>query len=222
VGLQLETVDRVLAFWRAWEAESGIPDRVSVVVIGAERFTRAPQRLRGRIDVEAPADLSALIEILDDDVEHVVGAARLAYTDETTFRPVATGSVTGVGDDDARLAELRAASDRSEWSEASADEACEARYGVVDDDSLLAVATLQSWNDVLGHVSVFTADHARRRGLASRVGTAAVTRALTLGLVPQWRSRIGNDASARVADQLGFVALGRQMTVRVKLEDPRN
>jgi len=222
VGLQLETVERVLAFWRAWEAESVPPDRVSVVVIGAERFTRAPERLRGRIDVEIPGDLSALIEILDDDVEHVVGAARLAYTDETTFRPVATGGVTDVGDDDARLAELTAAADRSEWSEASADEACEVRYGLVDDDSLLAVATLQNWNDVLGHVGVFTAEHARRRGLASRVGTAAVSRALALGLVPQWRSRIGNDASARVADQLGFVALGRQMTVRVKVQDPRN
>jgi hypothetical protein len=222
VGLQGETVERVLAFWRAWEAQSVTPDRVSVVVVGPEQFTCAPEPVRGRILGEAPADLSALIEILGNDVERVVGAARLAYTDEVTFRPVATDGVTGVGDDDARLAALKAASDRSEWSEASVDEPCELRYGVVDDNSLLSVATLQIWNDALGHVGVFSAAHARRRGLASRVGSAAIEHGLALGLVPQWRSRIGNDASARVADQLGFVDLGRQMTVRVKLRDPRN
>lgn len=216
MGLPVETVERVRAYWRAWEAQSVLPDRVSVVVIGHERLTCAPERLRERIDVDAPTDLSTLIEILGNDVEDVVGQARLAYTDETTFRPVATDGVTRIGDDDARLAALSAASDRSEWSEASADEPCEFRYGVVDDDSLLAVATLQVWNDALGHLGVFSAASARRHGLASKVGSAAATHALTLELVPQWRSRIGNEASARVADQLGFVGLGTQMTVRVR------
>jgi RimJ/RimL family protein N-acetyltransferase len=58
--------------------------------------------------------------------------------------------------------------------------------------------------------------HTRGTGLASKVGSAAAAHALTLGLVPQWRSRIGNDASARVADRLGFVELGTQQTVRVR------
>ena len=215
MGLQVETVERVRAFWRAWEVQSVLTDRVSIVMIGHERFTCGPERLRGRIDDEAPADLSSMIEILGDDVEHVVGAARLAYTDAAAFRPVATGEVVGVGDDDAGLAALRAASDPDEWSDASPDEPCENRGGIVDNGSLVAVATLRVWNDTLGHVGVFSAARARRRGLASKVGSAVVTHALTLGLVPQWRSRLGNDASARVADQLGFVDLGRQMTVGV-------
>jgi RimJ/RimL family protein N-acetyltransferase len=222
VGLQVETVERVRAFWRAWEAQTDMPDRVSVVVIGPDRFTCAPEQVRGRIDTEAPTELSALIEVLGNDVEHVVGQARLAYTDEATFRAVGTDGVTSVGDDDARLAVLRAASDRGEWSEASADEPCELRYAVVDDDSLLAVATLQIWNDTLGHVGVFSAAHARRHGLASRVGSAVVSYAFTRSLVPQWRSRVGNDASARVGDRLGFVDLGTQMTVRVKLRNAGN
>jgi GNAT superfamily N-acetyltransferase len=215
VDLQVETVERVRAYWRAWEVQTVLPDRVSVVVIGHERFTCGPERLRGRIDDEAPADLSEMTEILGDDVEQVVGAARLAYTDAAAFRPVATGAVVGVGDDDAGLAALRAASDPDEWSDASPDEPCDYRGGVVDTGALIAVATLRVWDDTLGHVGVFSAAHARRRGLASRVGSAAVTYALTLGLVPQWRSRLGNEASARVADRLGFVDVGRQMTVRV-------
>jgi len=215
VVLLVETVERVRAFWSAWEEQSALSDRVSVVVIGHERFTCGPERWRRRIDDEAPADLSSMIEILGDDVEQVVGAARLAYTDAVAFRPVATGEVTGVGDDDAGVAALRAASDPREWNDASPDEPCEHRCGIVDNDSLVAIATLRVWDDTLGHVGVFSAAHARRRGLASRVGSAVVTHALTLGLVPQWRSRLGNEASARVADQLGFVDLGRQMTVRV-------
>jgi RimJ/RimL family protein N-acetyltransferase len=215
VGLPVETVERVRAFWSAWEAQSVLPDRVSVVVIDHQRFTCAPERLRGRIDDEAPADLSSMIEILGDDVEEVVGHARLAYTDAAAFRPVARDGVTSVGDHDVRIAALRAASDPGEWSDAAPDEQCEHRCGVVENDSLVAIATLRVWNDTLGHVGVFSAAHARRRGLASKVGSAAVTYALTLGLVPQWRSRLGNEASERVADQLGFVALGRQMTVRV-------
>lgn len=148
MGLPVETVERVRAFWRAWEAQTVLTDRVSVVTIGDERFTCAPQRLRGRLDVDAPTDLASLIEILGSDVDDVVGKALLTYADAATLRPVATD--------------------------------------------------------------------ARRRGLASKVGSAAANHALALGLVAQWRSRIGNDASARVADQLGFVELGTQMTVCVR------
>ena len=215
MGLPVETVARVRAYWGAWEAQTVMTDRVSVVVIGHERFACAPERLRGRIDVEALTDISSLLAILGNDAEDAVGEARLSYTDETTLRPVATDGVTIVGDDDARLAALRADSDPNEWAEAGAGDACELRYGVVDDDVLLAVATLRIWDDALGQLGVFSAAYARRRGLASKVGSAAVTHALTRGLVPQWRSRIDNMASARVAEQLGFVCLGRQMTVRV-------
>ncbi len=215
MSLPAETVERVRAYWSAWEAQTVLTDRVSIVLIGDERFTCGPERLRPRVEGEAPADLASLIETLGDDVERVVGAARLSYTDTTTLRPVATGGVITVGDDDARLAALSAASDPSEWIEASADEPCDLRFGVVGDDSLLALATLRVWDDAFGHLGVFSAAHARRRGLASKVGSAVAIHALTLGLVPQWRSRFGNDASALVADLLGFVELGTQMTVRV-------
>jgi RimJ/RimL family protein N-acetyltransferase len=214
VGLQAETVERVRGYWSAWAAGTDLQDRVSVVMLGSERFTCAPRHLRDRIEGAELEDLSSLVGILGDDVEAVVGEARLSYTDAATLRPVAISGVTEIADD-VRLAVLRAASDPNEWSEAGVDEPGAFRCAVVDDDSLLAVATLRVWDDALGQLGVFTAAHARRRGLASAAGAAAATHALTLGLVPQWRSLIGNDASTRVADRLGFVDLGRQMTVRV-------
>src|SRR5258708_29809452 len=132
VGLRLETIERVRAYWAAWEAQSDLLDRVSVVVIGRERFACAPERLRGRIKARAPTDLTALIEILGDDVEAAAGEARLAYADDASLRPVATDGVTGVADNDPRLAALRAASDPYEWSEAGTDEPCDLRFGVPD------------------------------------------------------------------------------------------
>ena len=211
-----ETLDRVLVYWRAWEAEGGAPVDVAIVTIGRERFVRAPARLRPRLTTDAPVDLASLLVMLGDDVDTVVGEARLAYADEATLRLVAAVDAEDVGDDDPRLAALGAAADPSEWSEGSVAEPCQRRVAITRDESLLAVATLRVWDDVIGHVGVFTAAEARRGGLACKVSSAAVRDALTLGCVPQWRSRVGNDASARVGDRLGFVAAGHQMFLRLR------
>jgi len=214
VDLQAETVERVRAYWRGWQQRDAAGS-VSIVVIRDALFIYAPEPLRTRLRADAPADIAALVEMLGDDVERVVGEARLAYADDATLRLVASEGVTDLADGDARLAALEAASDPYEWRESSADEPAECRVGILASDSLLAVGALQLWDRALGHVSVFTAPPARKRGLASQVGSAVVERARFLGVVPQWRSRCGNEASARVAHKLGFVAVGRQMTVRL-------
>ena len=90
------------------------------------------------------------------------------------------------------------------------------RVGVVDAGEILAVATLQVWDDTVGHCGVFTRADARGRRLAGRAAAGVIGRGRERDLVAQWRSRIGNDASAAVADRLGFVTLGRQMSVRVR------
>ena len=195
--------------------ERGPSGLVSLVTIDREQFVLAPERVRTRLAHARLGDVASLVEALGDEVTSVGGQARLAYGDAKTLRLVLTKELTAIADDDARLGALEAVSDPTEWREASADESCDVRVGVVEASSLVAVATLQAWNDQIGQVSVFTAWHARGRGLAAGAGSAVVEDALTLGLVPQWRSRIGNDASARVADNLGFVALGTQSFVRI-------
>jgi hypothetical protein len=141
-------------------------------VLGDERFVCAPDRLHEHVDRNSVFDLRSLVAILDDEVERVVGEARLAYADDTSLRLVATDGVVRVDDDDARLAGLEAVSDPAEWSEASVDEPCEQRLGVVERGALVAISTVQVWADALGQISVFTAAPARGRGLGARAGVS--------------------------------------------------
>ena len=217
MSLRPETVERVSAYWRGWAGEQVTTNAVGLVVIGNERFLSAPDRLRDRLS-DVPGELDALVHALGADIERVGGEARLAYADEATLRPVVTRGVTDIMDGDTRLDALEAASEPVEWTEASADEACDRRVGVVEREALLAVGILQVWDDLLGQIGVFTAADARGSRSAGRVGSAIAQHALASSLIPQWRSRIGLDASARVADKLGFVALGRQVFVRVNAD----
>jgi RimJ/RimL family protein N-acetyltransferase len=217
MALRPETIDRVLAMWQRWAGDA-VDDEfvgVGVVAIGDHRFLRAPHHLRDRF-IDPPIELDDLVARLGSDLERVVGAARLAYADDTTLRLADPGALTPIGDDDPRLAALERVADRAEWLEASADEACEARLGIVDGDELLALATLHVWDETVGHFGVFTRADARGRHLARRTASGVIDLARARDTVPQWRSRIGNDASAAVADRLGFVPLGRQLFVRVR------
>jgi len=65
-----------------------------------------------------------------------------------------------------------------------------------------------------GHIGVITRADRRGRGLAGVAAGAAARECLDRGLLPQWRARVGNDASQRVAERLGFVTLGVQIFIR--------
>jgi len=214
VSLQADTVERVRTYWQSWAARES-PEAVSVVIIGRERFVRAPVRLRERLDAMAVVDLLSLVALLGDNVERAA-EVRLAYVDEGSHL-VPTDGVVAIGDDDVRIAAIKAASDPAEWNEASVDEPCENRFGLLEHGDLVALSTCRVWEDLLGHIGVFAIAHARGRGLGTIVGGAAVECAFSLGVVPQWRSLLSNHASERVADSLGFVPLGRQLFVRLRV-----
>src|SRR5581483_6492895 len=55
----------------------------------------------------------------------------------------------------------------------------------------------------------------RRQGRAHTAACAALADAVAAGLVAQWRSAVSNPASVALGERLGFVRLGKQMTVRV-------
>jgi RimJ/RimL family protein N-acetyltransferase len=214
--LRPETVERVVAMWSArWPAPHEVPT-VSVVTIGDRTFSTAPPHLRDRL-IDPPTNVDALVARLGGDVERF-GTARLAYADDRTLRPVGRDGIEAVPEDDPRLGALERSADHAEWLEASADEPCEARYGVAEKGELLALSTMQVWEDAVGHFGVFTRADRRNRGLAGRVAGHASAVALDRGLVAQWRSSEGNVASAAVADRLGFVTLGWQLFVRVRTD----
>jgi len=210
-----DTGARVVAFWHAWAARPA-SDAVSLVAIGEHRLLYAPTRLRRRLE-GIPFTVEALIEALGDDLVELVGEARLAYGDAGTLRLVPADGVIEISDSDPRLVALRETADPFDWREAAVDEPGAARFGVVDDGALLATANVQLWAHAIGRLGVFTTAHARRRGLATKVGSAAAQFSLDVGGIPQWRSRMTNSSSARVAERLGFVVIGRQIYARVRV-----
>jgi RimJ/RimL family protein N-acetyltransferase len=219
VPLSGSTITRITDMWERW-ATSSFPDDfdgVSIVVLNDREFVRAPERF----DVlrrEPPTTLDALVTRLGDDAERVVGEAQLSYADAATLQLRVDTATDTIADDDPRLSALEATADRDEWLEASADEPCALRRGIVDRVTLRAVAALQVWDDTIGHFSVFTRAADRGHGLAAQVVSPVIAASLDLGVVPQWRALLRNVASQRVADKLGFVPLGRQMFVRVRLD----
>jgi hypothetical protein len=213
--LRPSTVDRVLSFWRAWAATTGVAGEASLVVIGDEHLVYAPDRLRARLG-RVPAETGALVAALGDDLIEVVGEARLAFGDERTLRLDSDTGVISLASDDPRVGVLRSGADPWEWAEATTAEVGVPRFAIVEDDAVVATSTAQLWGNEIGRLGVFTAAHARRRGLAGRVGSAAAAYALEQNCIPLWRSRITNTSSARVADRLGFVGVGRQVFARVR------
>jgi D-alanyl-D-alanine carboxypeptidase (penicillin-binding protein 5/6) len=222
--LGAETVERVSAMWARWAADA-FPDDfdgVSVVSFAGRRFVRAPGHLDAFVRDDPPVELDALAARLGDYVVHRSGAAWLAYGEPQSLHlalaraPADATTVVPIGDDDPRLKRLERAAVADEWLESSVDEPSGARVGVVENDELVAVASLQIWNDAIGHLAVYTHHDARGRGLAARTASAVVADAIGRGLVPQWRARIGNDPSAAVAARLGFVPTGHQIFVRVR------
>src|SRR5262249_40685815 len=158
----------------------------------------------------------ALREALGEDLTEIVGEARLAFGDETTLRLESSADVVPLANDDPRLRALRASADPFEWADSTTAEIGVQRFAIVDEKAIAATSTVQDWGSALGRLGVFTAAGARRRGLAGKVGSVAAAHALAQGRIPLWRSRVTNTASARVADRLGFVVLGRQLFARVR------
>jgi RimJ/RimL family protein N-acetyltransferase len=81
-----------------------------------------------------------------------------------------------------------------------------------------AMAGCERWGQALAHLGVASAPASRRRGFARSVARHATSAAVREGLVTQWRWRVGNEPSERLAQTLGFVRTGRQGAVLVDPE----
>jgi GNAT superfamily N-acetyltransferase len=70
-----------------------------------------------------------------------------------------------------------------------------------------------NWPFDIAHLCVLTHPRHRGRGFAKMVGTDAINRAETAGLIPQWRARV--PASKAVARGIGMTELGTQLRISV-------
>lgn len=88
------------------------------------------------------------------------------------------------------------------------------RFVLLDEsESATAGSGYAEWEGILAHLGVLVPPPTRREGLGTLAGAMAVNDALDSGLVPQWRYRPGNIASAALSRRLGFATVGTQTTV---------
>lgn len=190
---------------------------VVVVEFGAALVVAAPPSAKAALAELPPAalrDVDAIAAALPG--SHQVGTAHLLCTGirpPHPRHPVVEASSLDV-------ASVGAALPPEEWSEAGVQE-MERRWAVRTagaegghrGEETAAVAGYQRWHGTVAHLGVATTPTRRGQGYARSAATRAICAAIDAGLLAQWRCRVGNDASLRLAERLGFTRLGRQSAV---------
>jgi GNAT superfamily N-acetyltransferase len=159
----------------------------------------------------------AVVEVLGTvvPVAGVRGPAVLAYADAGCFRPCQGAGVVTVGAGDAGVVGLAAACG-ADAGESSITEMTSPVSVIRAGGRVVAAAGYEVWGGELAQVGVLTDPRYRGRGLGTAVASAAVARAVSGGLVAQWRARPAILGSRRIARTLGFVDVGWQLMVRLR------
>lgn len=201
------------------------PGFVGIVTIGDGALVAAPdETLAGALRIHlAGREIGELTEpaLFADGfvVDTVLGPARLAYASTDTFRPAhepgrGTQPPEPLAGDDPDMAFLRSGVDPEEAGESGIDGITSPAFVERDDtEKVVAAAGYRMWPGDTAQLCVLTAPAARGRGAARRVASRAVEHALANRLLPQWRAR--TLPSIRVADRLGFIDLGGQLSVQL-------
>jgi GNAT superfamily N-acetyltransferase len=238
VGLEGASTERVRRVWReltgagagfrtaGWVGAAGPGDewRVSVVRLGDAGVVSVPGELVtavGEVVAGAVVDLTepgAVVELLGGvvPVVGVRGPAVLAYADVGCFKAGGGSGVATVDAGDAGVVGLAAACGGDDADECSITEMTLPLSVVRAGGQVVAASGYEVWHGELAQVGVLTHPRYRGRGLGTAVASAAVARALAAGLVAQWRARPVIAASRRIARTLGFVDVGRQLSLQLR------
>ena len=189
-------------------------DKAMVVRLWERSVIVGPEWLHARTEGLHPArlaDQSTLLRCCDGHPARLVGQAVLAYTD---------GYVTTAGlgdvpaaDDPEIVAALERACPPDDVTEVGLGRLSRAVVTLDDREAPLAGAGYEEWRGILGQLGVLTPPEQRRAGHGTTAASLALNDALDAGLVPQWRARVDNVASRRLARRLGLVEVGSQTTV---------
>lgn len=140
----------------------------------------------------------------------ILGEATLAYLDSAIDHPDA--ETARVANDVDLAVALERSCPADDTAEATVSDATE-RFVLMVDDIPVAGAGYDEWSGLLAHIAVLTAPEHRRHGYGGLIAALAANDAFAAGLVPQWRARVDNRASRRLAETLGFAEVGTQTTV---------
>ncbi|MFE2140986.1 GNAT family N-acetyltransferase [Streptomyces sp. NPDC059456] len=200
-----------------------------VVVLGGSAIVTAPSEgaagivrdALGKLQVQAVTDGAWDGTLIQEalPVSRMLGPATLAYASPAGFRPVGSDApaVERLPAAHPDLRSLDQAAGQEDAGEAALDEITSPAFVVRAQGRVVSAAGYQTWPRGTAHISVLTAPEARGRGLARVTASAAVSHALAVGLLPQWRARPA--ASRRVAAALGFRELGFQLSIEIEIAE---
>lgn len=189
-------------------------DTITFVRLWAHRVLVAPAWFLDRARTLSDAELTNGSQLLARTAGYggrLLGDATLAYLDgylESDELDALT-----VTDDPAALVDLELSCPPDDVAEVGLAELGTALVTLDELDRPTAGAGYDEWAHLLAHLGVLTPPEFRRRGHGGAAVALASNDALDAGLVPQWRARVENGASRRLATRLGFTEIGSQTTV---------
>jgi GNAT superfamily N-acetyltransferase len=151
-------------------------------------------------------------EILKPFAATVIGPAFIGYA-ESGPAPIHPARALGAADAEAAHT-MRAACSAIEWEHGGSDVREQPASGVFLGESLVALAGYEIWGSTIAHISIVTHPAHRGHGYGRAAVAHLTSRALTDGLVPQYRTLDSNRASLRIAMQLGFARFASSIAIR--------
>ncbi|MGJ9373864.1 GNAT family N-acetyltransferase [Nesterenkonia sp. CF4.4] len=188
-------------------------DLEAVVVVCVDGFgiAAAPPRVLELIRQSSPEsllDATALARMLPAGAEPI-GSADLFFAEHGPRSSQVVVSAATPSD----VTAMRGGASAAEWDESGIEET-EHLWSALDPaGGLAAIAGYTRWRSALAQMSVLAGPQHRSAGFAYAAAAIGTQEALGEKLIPQWRSRQGNEASGRLAKRLGFTQLGVQAAV---------
>jgi len=209
---------RVLAFWaEELGVDVGALDRDGLVVVSDPRDFAAARRAtirtaRGTLLLAAPVEADGAATeagaYAADVAAHPRGIGLLHYraTAPNGDQDPRIGVLSGA--DRALLDALQEAAGADATEEADVDVEHTLAVGIVEDNRLVAIASLLDEVETAVDVGVLVDPVARRRGLGAAVVADVTRRAVSSGRLVQYRCNDENEASAALARSCGFALWG--------------
>lgn len=189
-----------------------------LISMPATIFPELSERARRwtRSTVEDPAQLAE--QLAPQLASQIIGPAYIGYATRDSLRRNAASSARLLNQGDERaVALLRTRCSSQEWEHGGSEFGKVPTFGGFDSaGELVAMAGYEVWHDTIAHISIVTTDHRRGRGHGTAAVALAAEHALTMGLLPQYRTLKANESSMRLARKLGFEEYGFSVYVRLR------
>jgi RimJ/RimL family protein N-acetyltransferase len=194
---------------------------VAVVELEGSQVISAPPfaiPLLRRLDLRDLLDLKFLVSVLSDFSPSPVGSALLLYDEMAARKPITDQSIRVATTE--RVDRFLVRCEASEVAESGLREMRTVFDEVDSSGDSVAIAGYETWSETVAQLGVLVDPLQRGRGIGRRVANAAIDDAHSKSLIPQWRVRVDNVPSVRLAAQLGFTQLGSQLALEIAAPTP--